>query len=101
MIKGLLIQGAIFDGKSYGNSRGKLADCAPDDEALGALPPVWITYEARQQNHIQDQESSNLEVPLYYNTSRETLVSTLLFPCQVKREHTKWIFAGVAVFIEE
>lgn len=101
MIKGLLIQGAIFEGKSYGNSRGKLADCAPDDKALSALPPVWITYEAQQQHQIQDQESNNLEVPLYYNTSRETLISTLLFPCQEKRERTKWILAGVAVFIEE
>jgi len=101
MIKGLLIQGAVLDGEKKRSSRSKLADCAPDGKALSALPPVWITYETQHQHQSQDQESGNLEVPLYYNTSRETLISTLLFPCQEKKERTKWILAGVAIFVEE
>jgi hypothetical protein len=107
VIKGLWIQGAVFDWRnSESSSSSKFIDCAPEDRELSALPPVWITYEMQQdqeqQQQIEDKTNNlHLEVPLYYNMLRERLISTLTLPCPDQKERTKWILASVAIFIEE
>jgi len=93
IIEGLLIQGAVLRGD-------KLVDCAAYGEELSPLPPVSIMFEPLDGEHRPDTYAqSTLEVPLYYNLSREKLLGTLTLPCS-QQDRVKWILASVAIFIE-
>ena len=90
-IKGLLLQGAVFDGK-------KLIDAECDGPELEVAPLVTVAYLP-----FSDAEkyasSASLKIPVYYSTTRERLLTELSIPGG--DDLPRWILAGVALFLSE
>eukprot|EP00753_Platysulcus_tardus_P014516 PLAT4386.4.p1 GENE.PLAT4386.4~~PLAT4386.4.p1 ORF type:complete len:4448 (-),score=2754.09 PLAT4386.4:79-13422(-) len=90
-LSGLLLQGADFDGDL-------LEEAAPDGAEQITVPDcrvAWVPADG------EDPYTSHafISVPLYYATDRERLLTNLMMPCS--GDKSKWIIAGVAVFLDE
>eukprot|EP00501_MAST-03F_sp_TOSAG23-6_P000982 GSMAST32.ASY1.ANO1.1018.1 assembled CDS len=90
-VEGLLLQGAVFTDKV-------LEEANVNDLELMSAPTCYIGFVPNDTVEPYGSENT-LHAPLYYNTSRERLLTELGLPIKGQRE--KWILAGVALFLED
>ena len=88
-LRGLLLQGAGFDGKQL------VASTAEALELMG-VPSITLSWVEKRKG--EGGESDNLaRVPLYYSLSRERLLVEMTVPSGGR--DAKWTVAGVAMFL--
>ncbi|XP_003373384.1 cytoplasmic dynein 2 heavy chain 1 [Trichinella spiralis] len=87
-ITGLCIEGAQFDGKY-------LTDATANASPILILPPANVLW-TRNDKNVQRTES--VKIPLYHDSSRSHLISSIDLPC--KGDAQKWLVRGVAMFLK-
>jgi len=87
-ITGLRIQGATFDGRL-------LSETQRDSAAMLSIPACnagWVPNDTATQDGIA--------ITLFQTTAREKTVTSMVLKCG-RGEESKWIQAGVALFLKE
>ncbi|OUC49684.1 dynein heavy chain [Trichinella nativa] len=87
-ITGLCIEGAQFDGKY-------LTDATANASPILILPPANVLWTKNDKNV---QRSESVKIPLYHDSSRSHLISSIDLPC--KGDAQKWLVRGVAMFLK-
>ncbi|KRX18927.1 Cytoplasmic dynein 2 heavy chain 1 [Trichinella nelsoni] len=87
-ITGLCIEGAQFDGKY-------LTDSTANASPILILPPANVLWTKNDKNV---QRSESVKIPLYHDSSRSHLISSIDLPC--KGDAQKWLVRGVAMFLK-
>ncbi|KRY19216.1 Cytoplasmic dynein 2 heavy chain 1 [Trichinella patagoniensis] len=87
-ITGLCIEGAQFDGKY-------LTDATANASPILILPPANVLWTKNDKNV---QKSESVKIPLYHDSSRSHLISSIDLPC--KGDAQKWLVRGVAMFLK-
>ncbi|KRY49657.1 Cytoplasmic dynein 2 heavy chain 1 [Trichinella britovi] len=87
-ITGLCIEGAQFDGKY-------LTDATANASPILILPPANVLWTKNEKNV---QRSESVKIPLYHDSSRSHLISSIDLPC--KGDAQKWLVRGVAMFLK-
>ncbi len=90
-IRGLLLQGASFEG-------GALHESTSDAQELVAVPTCYMAY-TREDEREPYAKDACIKVPLYYSTSRDRMLVEISLPAT--GDISKWIIAGVALFLGE
>jgi dynein heavy chain 2 len=88
-VRGLLLQGAVFDGRT-------LEEAGVNDLELTEAPEVYIGFVPEDSAEPYG-EAGTYAAPVYYDTSRERLLTELSLPIRGGRD--KWTLAGVALFL--
>lgn len=92
-IDDVLIQGSYFNGHS-------LAEVASNAKDLAAMPPLILVY-VTEEDKAAYLHPHNLYLPLYFDTSREKVLTELSLPCANAEEIRKWILSGTALFMRK
>ncbi|CAB3410628.1 unnamed protein product [Caenorhabditis bovis] len=85
-VKGLLIQGAIFD--------GFLRETTVSSAVFAPAPPLFLAWTAQASSTINGEQ---VQVPLYTTSERSDLIATISMPC---RSAHQWNIAAVALFLK-
>jgi len=89
-ITGLLLEGCSFNGV-------KLVENTPESAPIVRVGDCTIAWMSPKDSHSQ-KKTETLSVPLYYNETRQKLITSLEFTAQ--SDSSKWIQAGVALFLK-
>lgn len=93
LLKGLLIQGAQFVAE-----KNKIEEATMTTKNLTAMPTLCVSFVPKLQP--DEKIGGCYNAPVYDALSRENLVCEFPLPCS-ESEITKFILAGVALFISE
>ncbi|CAF3379900.1 unnamed protein product [Rotaria sp. Silwood1] len=88
-IGGLQLEGCSFD-------NGRLSESAPDSPSVTAFPScyiAWIPQDAGQQ-----ETRETISLPVYFNATRDKIVTRLNVPCSSDKD--KWLQCGAALFLK-
>jgi dynein heavy chain 2 len=91
-VKGMLLQGCVFDGAS------KLQEVAPDGPTLAPLGNYCLGWVPADENDPYPAQNV-VPTPIYYTSTREKYIGEVSLPCAGDR--TKWVLAGVAICLCE
>lgn len=89
-LTGLQLEGCTFNGVKLVENT---AESAPISR-VGDCTIAWMSPKDGYSN----KKSEGLSVPLYYNETRQKLIGCLELP--VQSDNSKWIQAGVALFLK-
>lgn len=90
-LKNLLLQGASFEGQV-------LLEAISNAPELVLVPPCHIAF-VRGSSGERIMSENQIHVPLYYSPNREKLLCEVAMP--ISGERSRWILAGVALFLNE
>lgn len=90
-LSGLSLQGALF------TAGGTLSDARADTPTVVPLPTCTIAYIPKNLEDPQP-DAGSVMLPVYEGLDRSKLLAKLRMPCK-KDEQSKWIMAGVAIFV--
>ncbi|CAD6190911.1 unnamed protein product [Caenorhabditis auriculariae] len=85
-VRGLLIQGATFD--------GILRETTESSPVMAPVPPLYLAWTRDDESTVVGEQTT---VPLYVNSEREEVVARIAMPC---REKFVWDMAAVALFLK-
>jgi dynein heavy chain 2 len=90
-LSGLLLQGATFPS-------GVLRESSSDGSELSPAPNVTVGFVLTED---AETDADSLSVPLYLNTSRESQLIDLEMPVANMEDKSRWVLAGVALFLSD
>ncbi|RDD40688.1 Cytoplasmic dynein 2 heavy chain 1 [Trichoplax sp. H2] len=90
-ITGLQIEGCIFDGSRF-------SDCQRDTSSISAVPDCKVAWVPKEMVSPYPEKNCML-LPVYYDTSREGIVTKLNVPCG--GQQIKWIQCNTALFLKK
>ena len=90
-LRGLLLQGATFDGRRLEESASNASEMVQLDKE-----EITLAYVGREDEPPIPKEKS-LPTPLYYSTTREKMLVEVSMPTNGNND--KWIIAGVGLFL--
>ena len=91
-VTGLLLQGCVF-GKD-----GKLSEAASDELEMVKVANCFIAYVPPDVSGCYPEGQYTM-TPIYYNTTRERLLTSVCVP--ITSNELKWVRLGAALFIKE
>jgi len=91
-VTGLLLQGCVF-GKD-----GKLSEAAADELEMVKVDNCFIAFVPPDVPACYPEGQYSM-TPIYYNTTRERLLTSVAVP--IPSDEQKWVRLGAALFIKE
>lgn len=91
-VTGLMLQGCVF------GSDGKLAEAASDELEMVKVDNCFIAFVPPDVPGCYP-EGQYTSTPVYYNTTRERLLTSVAVP--ITSHEQKWVRLGAALFIKE
>ncbi|XP_034239710.1 cytoplasmic dynein 2 heavy chain 1 [Thrips palmi] len=88
-LSGIQLEGAIWDGR-------QLVSCTDNSPPTMTIPVLYLAW-VHQDAQSKYGSESKLQLPLYHNEERRTLLAGLEVPCNQDSE--LWIQGGVALFL--
>uniref|UniRef100_A0A0N5CE75 Cytoplasmic dynein 2 heavy chain 1 n=1 Tax=Strongyloides papillosus TaxID=174720 RepID=A0A0N5CE75_STREA len=92
-IKGLQIEGALFNGES-------LSETLSNSSPVNNIPLLNVAWIQKTSPDVYDDKNS-IEVPLYENNLRENFVTTIQMPFDSQDDKEKWTIMNIALFLKE
>lgn len=89
-VTGFQLEGCGFDGS-------KLSECEENSPSVISLPPCYIGWIQKDASMPYD-ERKVISLPVYFNNTREKLVTKLDVPCD--GDHKKWLQMGAAIIMK-
>lgn len=89
-VKGLMIEGATFDGQS-------LRENSHNSPTISTVPTATVAWIPKDQPDLYSPSESVL-LPLYSNELREKVVISITLPCD--KHVDGWIIAGTALIMK-
>lgn len=91
-VSNLLLQGCIF------GSDGKLAEAAADELEMVKVDSCFIAFVPPDVPGCYPEGQYTM-TPVYYNTTRERLLTSVCVP--ITSNEQKWVRLGAALFVKE
>jgi len=95
-LTGLLLQGASVDGEF-------LSEISDSDAGVTTtVPDLYIAYAPMSENNKDDnsKSNSNVDVPIYTNLSKESLLCELKMKVASEVDIKKFVLSGTCLFLE-